>query len=88
MARRKLTHPTRAVTFRISESLAAKFELLLLDPVANRSSYGKKSLIVEALLNKTIEAIKVGRNDIDIADIIQHFGGRNEQTRSTESVRL
>ena len=88
MVRRRLTHPTKAVTFRISEALAAKFELLLLDPVANRSSYGKKSLIVEALLNKTIEAIKVGRNDINIADIVQHFGGRNEQTRPTEPVGL
>ncbi len=88
MARRKLTHPTKAVTFRISENLAAKFELLLLDPVANRSSYGKKSLIVESLLNKTIEAIKVGRKSIDIADLVQHFGGHSVETRSTEPIRL
>jgi len=88
MARRKLLHPTKAVTFRISESLAAKFELLLLDPVANRSSYGKKSLIVESLLNKTIEAIKYGQDSIDIADIVQHFGGHNVQARPTEPVCL
>lgn len=79
MARRKLAYPTKAVTFRISETLAAKFELLLLDPVANRTSYGKKSLIVEALINKTIEAIKGGVTTIDIADLIQHFGGVNAE---------
>lgn len=88
MARRKLTHPTKAVTFRISVALAAKFELLLLDPVANRSSYGKKSLIVEALLNKTIHAMRLGHDHIDIADIVQHFGGHNVEASPTESVRL
>lgn len=75
--RRKLTEPTKAVTFRLTKQLVANFEILLLDPVAERSSYGKKSLIVEALLNRTIDALRTGKSTIDVADLVQHFGGHN-----------
>lgn len=88
MARRKLTSPTKAVTYRISEHVASKFELLLLDPVANRTAYGKKSLIVESLINKTIEAIKLGKTEIDITDLISLFGGQGVENRTTKPVGL
>lgn len=78
MARRLLVHPTKAVTFRIDERLAAKFELLLLDPVAQRTSYGKKSLIVEALLTRLLDSAKTGIHTIKVADLIRHFGGTHE----------
>lgn len=73
MARRKLVHPTKAVTFRIDEGLAAQYELLLLDPVANRTSYGKKSLIVEALLRRLINAAREGTSTISVDDLIGHL---------------
>lgn len=71
--RRKLVAPTKAVTFRIDEKLASQYELLLLDPVANRSSYGKKSLIVEALLQRLINCAKTGTNTIDCSDLLDHL---------------
>lgn len=74
MARRKLVHPTKAVTFRIDEALASQYELLLLDPVANRTSYGKKSMIVEALLNRLIDAARDGKSIIQVNDLIRHLG--------------
>ena len=73
MARRKLVHPTKAVTFRIDESLAAKYELLLLDPIANRTSYGKKSLIVEALLTRLIDSAVTGSPTIEVGDLVRNF---------------
>jgi hypothetical protein len=73
MARRKLVNPTKAVTFRIDEALAAQYELLLLDPVARRTSYGKKSLIVETLLKSTIDALRTGKTSIDITSVLTHF---------------
>ena len=88
MARRKLTTPTKAVTYRISISLASKFDLLLLDPVANRTAYGKKSLVVESLINKTIEAIKFGNTTIDITDLIHLFGGRNVEISTAKPISL
>lgn len=69
MARRKLLNPTKAVTFRIDETLVIKFELLLQDPLANRSSYGKKSLIVEQLLTRLIEAAKLDCDTIHVTDL-------------------
>lgn len=69
MARRKLLNPTKAVTFRIDETLAIQFELLLQDPLANRSSYGKKSLIVEQLLTRLITAAKYNTQTIDVTDL-------------------
>ena len=73
MARRKLVNPTKAVTFRIDEGLASHYELLLLDPVANRTSYGKKSLIVESLLFRLIDAARNKQSTINVADLTQHF---------------
>ena len=73
MARRKLVFPTKAVTFRIDEGLAAQYELLLLDPVASRTSYGKKSLIVEALLKRLIDAARLGNKTIEVTDLLKHF---------------
>jgi hypothetical protein len=73
MARRKLVAPTKAVTFRIDEKLASQYELLLLDPVANRSSYGKKSLIVEALITRLIEAARYRSPTIDVSDLLRHL---------------
>lgn len=73
MPARKLTKPTKAVTFRITEDLAAKLELLLLDPVANRTSYGKKSMIVETLLHRLIVAVQTNTSMISVADLLQHF---------------
>jgi hypothetical protein len=73
MARRKLVRPTKAVTFRIDESVAATYELLLLDPVANRSSYGKKSMIVEQLLRRCIDAAKTGETSIGVSDLTRNF---------------
>lgn len=73
MARRKLLRPTKAVTFRIDEELAANYELLLLDPVANRTSYGKKSLIVEALLTRLLEAARRGQTTLEVTDLLKHF---------------
>lgn len=73
MARRKLVRPTKPVTFRIDEALASYFELLLLDPVANRTAYGKKSLIIEALLGRLIEAAKKQSETIEVSDLVQHF---------------
>ncbi|MCH7910722.1 MAG: hypothetical protein IIB38_14040 [Candidatus Hydrogenedentes bacterium] len=73
MPRRKLIYPTKAVTFRIDEGLAAQYELLLLDPVANRGSYGKKSLIVEALLRRLIDAARNGDDSIDVVDLTKFF---------------
>ena len=74
MARRKLVKPTKAVTFRIDEALASQYELLLLDPVANRTSYGKKSLIVEALIRRLIDAAKNGQMHIPVSDLLRHLG--------------
>jgi len=73
MPRRKLVRPTKAVTFRIDQELVAIYELLLLDPIANRSSYGKKSLIIEALLQRVIEAARKNSSTIDVADLTKHF---------------
>ena len=73
MARRKLVHPTKPVTFRIDEALASQFELLLLDPVANRTAYGKKSLIIEALLSRLIESARQGQPTIEVADLHLQF---------------
>ena len=73
MPRRKLVFPTKAVTFRIDEGLAAQYELLLLDPVANRGSYGKKSLIVEALLRRLIDAARTNSETIDVSDLLHHL---------------
>lgn len=73
MARRKLVNPTKAVTFRIDESLAAQYELLLHDPVANRTAYGKKSMIVEALLRRLIDAARSGNINISVADLTSHL---------------
>ncbi len=73
--RRKLVNPTKAVTFRIDKALAVQYELLLLDPVANRSSYGKKSLIVEALLRRLIDCARMGKSTIEVKDLLNHFGG-------------
>jgi len=78
MARRKLTEPTKAVTFRLTKQLAANFELLLLDPVANRTSYGKKSLIAEALISRTVNCLRTGESTIDVSDLLHHFGGTND----------
>jgi hypothetical protein len=72
MPRRKLVKPTKSVTFRLDEELVAFFELLLLDPVANRSSYGKKSLIVEQLLQRFIDAARNTQEDpvtMDVTDL-------------------
>ena len=77
MARRKLTEPTKAVTFRITEQLAANYELLLLDPVAQRTSYGKKSLIAEALLSRMIDCVRHNSTTIDVSDLLHHFGGNH-----------
>jgi hypothetical protein len=74
--RRKLLKPTKAVTFRIDEQLAATYELLLLDPVAQRTSYGKKSLIVEALLTRLIDAARTNAETIEISDLLKHFATR------------
>lgn len=73
MARRKLVRPTKPVTFRIDEALASHFELLLLDPVANRTAYGKKSLIIEALLNRLIDAARSGSTTIEVSDLVLQF---------------
>jgi hypothetical protein len=73
MPRRKLLFPTKAVTFRIDEGLASQYELLLLDPVANRGSYGKKSLIVEAMLRRLIEAAQEGNDTISVSDLTNYF---------------
>lgn len=69
MARRKLLNPTKAVTFRIDEALAINFELLLQDPLAGRSAYGKKSLIVEQLLARLINAAKIDNRSIEVGDL-------------------
>jgi len=73
MARRKLVHPTKAVTFRIDRRLAVQYELLLLDPVANRGSYGKKSLIMEQLLQRLIDAARTGSKEISVSDLTKHL---------------
>lgn len=73
MARRTLVHPTKAVTFRIDERIASQYELLLLDPIANRTSYGKKSLIVEQLLTRLIEAARQGDSTVEVTDLIHIF---------------
>ena len=73
MARRKLVNPTKAVTFRIDENLAAQYELLLLDPVANRTAYGKKSMIVEALIRRLIDAARLGKTNIAVVDLTSHL---------------
>ena len=73
MPRRKLVAPTKAVTFRIDEKLASQYELLLLDPIANRSSYGKKSLIVEQLIGRFIACAKQGTSTIDVSDLLHHM---------------
>lgn len=70
MVRRKLVNPTKAVTFRIDAALAATFELLLQDPVACRSSYGKKSLIVEQLLERLIDAARQDYITIEVKDLV------------------
>ena len=69
MARRKLLNPTKAVTFRIDEALAINFELLLQDPLAGRSAYGKKSLIVEQLLTRLIEAARLDATTVAVGDL-------------------
>lgn len=74
MARRKLVNPTKAVTYRIDESLAAQFELLLLDPVSGRGSYGLKSLIVETMLRRLIDAARhEGQSTIEVDDLLTHL---------------
>lgn len=77
MPRRKLAVAMKSVTYRINEDLVGIFDLLLLDPVANRTSYGKKSLIVEQLIQRLIDESRdrtggepVYINVTDLSDII------------------
>ena len=69
MARRKLLNPTKAVTIRIDQALAINFELQQQDPLAGRSAYGKKSLIVEQLLTRLIEAARLDATTVAVGDL-------------------
>jgi len=75
MARRKLTSPTKAVTYRIDKRLSDTYDLLLQDPVAKRGAYGKKSVIVEALLNRLLIAVKTNEVAIDVSDLVKQLRG-------------
>lgn len=70
MPRAVLTKPRKNVTFRIEEGLNAKYDILLQDPTKERSAYGKKSQIVETLLQRLLIAIKRDDDIINVHDLV------------------
>jgi hypothetical protein len=60
----------KRVTFNIEESVLAKYEMLILDPVSNRSRWGVKSMIVEKLFLSFFNAYATGDTTIDIRDLL------------------
>lgn len=75
MGRRKLTQTKKAVTYRIDTQLNAELDILLRDPLADRSIYGQKSAIVEELLRRLIAAARSNAAQMEVRDLVKALRG-------------
>ena len=68
--------PTSQWCFRIPASLAARWDLILTDPVSGRILPNVKQEIFIPILQRTWEAAMAGQPTIDISDIAAHIRER------------
>lgn len=70
MRRKSNAPPRKKVTFYLEERLMQVYDLLLKDPVSRRNAYGKKSTIVQTLLQRLVEAARHGQTTIEVSDLV------------------
>lgn len=71
MSRTKKLHGTTNMNIRISAEIANRFDLLLYDPIAERSRYGAKSHIVSALIDRLMSAARHNQPTINVGDLAE-----------------
>ena len=64
-----LNIPKKRVTFNLDENILAKYEMLIYDPISNRSRWGLKSGIVDKLLDKFVQSYITGETTINVRDL-------------------
>jgi hypothetical protein len=58
------------VTYRVPKDVADRLELITHDPVANRSHYGLKSVIVAELVDGFLQAFLNQENSLDLRPLM------------------